>query len=170
MRTLVLSAALALAGLAPAIAQEVNAGGAQGIIAQDFVNRAASGGVFEIQSGELALQHSQDERIRGFAEAMIRDHTANNGDLVAMATNQGLLIPNALAEPHAGMMQAIAGAEGDAFDAAYAENQVAAHEGGVALYGAYAEGGDNEPLIGYARDSLPVLQRHLEQARNLTAQ
>lgn len=170
MRTLVLSAVLALAGLAPAIAQEVTAGGAQGIIAQDFVNRAASGGLFEVRSSELALQRSQDDAIRGFAETMIRDHTANNGDLLAMATNQGLLIPDELAEPHAGMMAAIESAGGDGFDAAYAEGQVAAHEAAIALYGAYVENGDNDLLIGYARDSLPVLQQHLEQARNLAAQ
>ena len=170
MRTLALSAALALASLAPVIAQEVNAGGARGIIAQDFVNQAASGGLFEIRSSELALQRSQDERTRAFAEMMIRDHTANSGDLAAMATNQGLLIPDELAPPHAEMMQAVEAAQGEAFDAAYAENQVAAHEAAVALYGSYAEGGDNDLLIGYARDSLPVLQQHLEQARELAAQ
>jgi len=169
MKALVLSAALGLAGIGAAGAQEVNAGGAQGIIAQDFVNQAASGGLFEVRSSELALQRSQDDRIREFAGMMIRDHGGNNGDLVAMATNQGLLIPNELADPHAGMMQAIQTAEGDGFDAAYAENQVAAHEAAVALYGSYAEGGDNDLLIGYARDSLPVLQQHLEQARKLTA-
>lgn len=81
--------------------------GAQGIVAQDFVSRAASGGLFELRSGELALQRSRDDRIRSFGGTMIRDHRANNGDLVAMATNQGLLIPDELAEPDAGMMQAI---------------------------------------------------------------
>lgn len=87
MRRLVLSAALALAGLAPALGQEVAAGGAQGIIAQDFANQAASGGLFEMKSSELALQRAQDDGVRSFAEMMIRDHTANSGDLVAMATN-----------------------------------------------------------------------------------
>lgn len=170
MRTLVLSAALALAGLGPAPAQEVTAGGAQGIIAQDFVNQAASGGLFEIRSSELALQRAQGAGVRSFAETMIRDHTATSGDLVAMATNQGLLVPDELAPPHAGMMQEVEAAQGPDFDAAYARAQVAAHEAAVALYGAYAEGGDNDLLIGYARDSLPVLQQHLEQARGLATQ
>ena len=170
MKALVLSAALALAAAGGAAAQEVNAGGAQGIIAQDFVNRAGSGGLFELQSSELALQRSQDEGVRAFAEAMIRDHSANNGDLVGLATNQGLLMPDRLGEPHAGMMQEVEAAQGADFDAAYARAQVAAHEAAVALYGAYAEGGDNDLLIGYARDSLPVLQQHLEQARGLATQ
>lgn len=170
MRTLALSAALALAGLAPAQAQEVNAGGAQGILAQEFVNQAGSGGLFEVSSSELALQRSQDEGIRAFAETMIRDHTANSGDLAAMATNQGLLIPDKLGPPHAAMLEEIEAASGADFDAAYARNQVAAHEAAVALYGSYAEGGDNDLLIGYARESLPVLQQHLEHAQGLAAQ
>lgn len=48
MKTLFLSAAVGLASLGTAWAQDMTA--------QDFVTQAASGGLFEVQSSELALQ------------------------------------------------------------------------------------------------------------------
>ena len=77
MKTLILSAAFGLATM--------GAAWAQGMTAQDFVNQAASGGLFEVQSSELALQRSQDAKVQEFANQMITDHTANNQELMATA-------------------------------------------------------------------------------------
>lgn len=162
MRTLVLAAALGLAGM--------GAAWAQGMTAQDFVNKAGSGGMFEVQSSELALQRSQDAKVQEFANMMIKDHTANNEELMAIAKNQSLMAPAELMPPHSDMMQAVQAVEGDGFDAAYAQNQVTAHESAVDLFKTYSEGGDNEALVAYAKKSLPVLQQHLEQAQGLGAQ
>ncbi|MBV0893341.1 DUF4142 domain-containing protein [Paracoccus sp. Z118] len=162
MRTLFLSAAFGLATL--------GAAWAQGTTAQDFVNQAASGGLFEVQSSELALQRSQNADVQEFANQMITDHTANNEELAAVAQAQNLTVPAELAGPHAEMMQSLQDAEGDAFDAAYIQNQVTAHETAVTLYQTYADGGDNEALVAYAQKSLPVLQQHLEHAQGMAGQ
>lgn len=162
MKTLLLSAAIGLAGMGAAWAQNMTA--------QDFVTQAASGGLFEVQSSELARQHAQNAEIQEFASQMIADHGANNQELMTAAQAENLTMPADLAPPHAEMMQALQGAEGAAFEAAYVQNQVAAHETAVALYQAYAEGGDNEALMAYARKSLPVLQQHLEHAQALGGQ
>lgn len=162
MRTLVLSTALGLA--------TIGAAWAQGMTAQDFVNQAASGGLFEVQSSELALQRSQDAEVQQFANQMITDHTANNQELMATAQSAGLTVPAAIASPHAELMQSLEGAEGDAFDTTYAQAQTTAHETAVTLYQTYAQGGDNQALVAYAEKSLPVLQQHLEHAQQLAAQ
>lgn len=158
MRTLILSTALGLA--------TIGAAWAQGMTAQDFVNQAASGGLFEVQSSELALQKSQDANVQEFAKQMITDHTANNQELIATAQAEGLTVPTQISSPQAELMQTIQGAEGDAFDTAYVQAQTTAHEA-VTLYQTYAQGGDNQALVAYAQKSLPALQQHLEHVQGM---
>ncbi|PAU97215.1 DUF4142 domain-containing protein [Paracoccus salipaludis] len=159
MRTLILSTALGLA--------TIGAAWAQGMTAQDFVNQAASGGLFEVQSSELALQKSQDANVQEFAKQMITDHTANNQELIATAQAEGLTVPTQISSPQAELMQTIQGAEGDAFDTAYVQAQTTAHETAVTLYQTYAQGGDNQALVAYAQKSLPALQQHLEHVQGM---
>lgn len=159
MRTLILSTALGLA--------TIGAAWAQGMTAQDFVNQAASGGLFEVQSSELALQKSQDANVQEFAKQMITDHTANNQELMATAQAEGLTVPTQISSPQAELMQTIQGAEGDAFDTAYVQAQTTAHETAVTLYQTYAQGGDNQALVAYAQKSLPALQQHLEHVQGM---
>ena len=159
MRTLILSTALGLATM--------GAAWAQGMTAQDFVNQAASGGLFEVQSSELALQKSQDANVQEFAKQMITDHTANNQELIATAQAEGPTVPTQISSPQAELMQTIQGAEGDAFDTAYVQAQTTAHETAVTLYQTYVQGGDNQALVAYAQKSLPALQQHLEHVQGM---
>ena len=56
------------------------------------------------------------------------------------------------------------------FDSLYTEMQVQAHEQAVDLFSSYAEQDDREPLREFAATTLPVLEEHLEQARELQQQ
>lgn len=159
MRTLILSTALGLATMGAAWAQAMTA--------QDFVNQAASGGLFEVQSSEMALTASQDAEVQQFANQMIADHTANNQELMATAQAEGLTMPTQISSPHAELMDTLQGAQGDAFDTAYMQAQTTAHETAVTLYQTYAQNGDNQALVAYAQKSLPVLQQHLEHAQGM---
>lgn len=161
MRTVVYATAFTLAGASFALAQEMSA--------QDFVNEAASGGMFEVQSSELALERAQGDEVKAFAQMMVTDHTANNEELKAAAEAEGLTVPTEIEGAAAENMEAVEAAEGEGFDAVYAERQVAQHEAAVQLFEAYAQTGMEEALKAYAEKSLPVLQQHLEQAQGLTA-
>lgn len=161
MRTLFIAAALSLAG-GMAFAQDMSA--------QDFVNEAASGGLFEVQSSQLALERAQADAVKTFAQQMVTDHTANNQELQTTAQAEGLTVPTEITGPNAENLQAVQAAEGDGFDSVYAARQTAAHEAAVKLYQGYAESGDNAALVAYAKKSLPVLEQHLEHAKALPGQ
>ncbi|TJU93145.1 MAG: DUF4142 domain-containing protein, partial [Mesorhizobium sp.] len=68
--------------------------------AQDFVDKAAVGGKFEVDSSQLALNKVQDQSIKDFAQMMIRDHGAANTKLQAVAGEQKLKVPAALDAQH----------------------------------------------------------------------
>src|SRR4051794_376485 len=78
MRRLVAPLALAgiLVGLPPARAADN---------AQDFVAKAAQGGLFEVESSEAIQGKAQDPRINDFAQTMIKDHGAANAKLQTIA-------------------------------------------------------------------------------------
>ena len=57
--------------------------------------------------------------------------------------------------------------DGPAFDKAYVEAQLKGHEETVALFQAYANGGDNARIKQFAKDLLPTLQMHLEHVRKI---
>ncbi len=59
--------------------------------------------------------------------------------------------------------------DGENFDEAYANNQVVAHEQTIELYRDYVEGGDNPDLKQFAQQTLPKLEEHLKQAKELQA-
>jgi putative membrane protein len=77
------------------VAPGLFAGGAmaQEMSAQDFVTEAASGGLFEVQSSQLALEQAQRDDVRTFAQQMVADHTAANDELATVAGELGLTMP-----------------------------------------------------------------------------
>ena len=75
--------------------------------------------------------------------------------------------PDALDARHKAMLDDLAKKEGPAFDKAYVEAQLKGHEETVALFQAYASGGDNPRIKQFARDLLPTLQMHLEHVRKI---
>ncbi len=52
---------------------------------ESFVEKAAHGGIAEVQLAQLAQQTSPNDQVRQFARKMIDDHTPNNQQLVKLA-------------------------------------------------------------------------------------
>ncbi|MBJ6126810.1 DUF4142 domain-containing protein [Microvirga splendida] len=144
---------------------------AQQVSASDFVNRAAMGNQFEIQSSQLAQQKGQNERVRQFAQRMIQDHTAAGDRLQSMVQGmQGVTMPSSLDQRHQQMLQTLQNASGPGFDRNYVQLQIGAHRDAVALYDQYAQNGDNQQLKQFAQQTLPTLREHLQQAQQIQTQ
>jgi putative membrane protein len=162
-RLLLASAAAALFTASAAVAQMATPA------AQDFVTMAAMSDMFEIQSSQIALEKAQSDEVKEFAEQMIEDHTAASQKLKAAVeeSGDGYTIPDDLSGEHEQQLEALEGASGEDFDAAYIEAQVAAHEQALALMTSYAEGGDEEALKEHAETTRPVIAEHYEHVQQL---
>jgi predicted outer membrane protein/sporulation protein YlmC with PRC-barrel domain len=142
--------------------------GAQVPAAADFVNRAAISNMFEIQSSQLAQQKAQNDRVRQFAQSMVRDHTAAGDKLKSSAQGiQGATIPSSLDQPHQQMVQTLQSASGPGFDRDYVQMQVTAHRDAVSLFDQYAQNGDNQQLKQFAQQTLPTLREHLQSVEQI---
>ncbi|WP_214477220.1 DUF4142 domain-containing protein [Mesorhizobium sp. dw_380] len=136
--------------------------------AQDFVDKAAVGGKFEVDSSQIALSKVQDQSIKDFAQMMIRDHGAANAKLQTVAGEQKLKVPPALDAQHQGDLDKLKNAPAP-IDPAYLDMQVKAHGDAVKLFENYASGGDNVALKTFAQQTVDTLTMHQQTIEKIAA-
>jgi putative membrane protein len=73
-------------------------------------------------------------------------------------------------DKHAAQFDKLQNAQGEAFDKAYVEAQLLAHQEALKLMQSYAQTGDSQPLKAHAAKVSPIVQRHLEHAEKLAGQ
>ena len=136
------------------------------IDADDFFEEASAMGVAEIETGRIALEESENAEVRAFAERMIKDHAAANKKMAEIAAEKDLEISDEAKLMDRARTMILDARDGESFDDAYANNQVAAHERSIELF-ERATRSDDAEVAAFAKKTLPKLQEHLEEARKL---
>lgn len=135
-----------------------------------FAERAASSNQFEIQSSQLALEMSQTEEVRSFAEMMVADHQAAGEKMKTAASAEGVAPAESLMPDHQSQLDNLSGLSAEEFDAAYLAAQLAAHVEAVMLFEGYANQGQDGALKDFAAETLPKLQDHKAKVEPLAQQ
>ena len=164
MRTLPLAClAVGLVGVAavPAHADLTNAD-------RSFLERAASGGLAEVQTAQLAQQRSSSPQVKQFANRIITDHTQANTELLQIAQDQNITLPEQPSSKDASTYRRLIGLNGTAFDQAYAQAEVGDHQQDIALFRKEAQSGQDAALKSFAQKTLPILIQHLQLAQSLS--
>lgn len=133
-----------------------------------FVDTASAKGMAEIQTSQLALDKSQSDDVKSFAQTMITDHTAANQKLAAIATSLNLKTASE-AEMMDKAKKMILQYRDGSFDKAYTTNQVKAHQQTIKLFQDEIKTSQTPELTAFAKDTLPKLQEHLKMAKQLQA-
>lgn len=136
------------------------------IDADDFVEEVSAKGIAEVESAKMALEKSKAADVQAFAKKIISDHTAVNGDLAGIAKRKNLEVSDDAALTARAKQFVLKLRDGQSFDEAYAENQVAAHESTIALFERAAISDDIE-IAAFAKKTLPELKNHLQIAKEL---
>ena len=126
-----------------------------------FVEQASSGGAYEVQASQLALQKTQDAHVRMIAQHMIQDHTTANQQLNQVAQQKGLTANTAPNADQKQMINELQGLNGSDFDQKYISQQTQAHKDTIALFQNEVSNGSDPMLKGWAAQTLPTLQEHL---------
>jgi putative membrane protein len=139
------------------------------LFAPGYMSMAGSSDQFEIQSGQLALQMSQNAAVRNIANMMIADHTRSTQMVMAAAQSAGLTPPPpAILPQHQALLdQERAAGMGPAFDMAFQQIQIQAHQQALQLHQNYAASGDVPALRTVAGQIVPVVQMHLNALQSL---
>lgn len=100
-----------------------------------FMSKAGASDLYEIESSRLALEKSQRDDVRRFAQMMINDHTNTTQQLTAAAQAAGMSPPPPKLTPkQAGMIDKLRGASASAFDSTYLAQQTGAHDKALKLH------------------------------------
>lgn len=132
-----------------------------------FVEKAAEGGVAEVQMAQLAQQKADNADVKQFAQTMIDDHTPNNEQLAKLATAKGLTPPtdpNAMQQKMLTHLQGLSGAQ---FDKAYVKGQVKAHATMLKLFQTEAKTTKDPDLKSFAEQTVTAIEHHLSMAQGL---
>jgi putative membrane protein len=132
-----------------------------------FVKEAASGGMAEVQLGKLA-QKSENAEVKSFADRMVRDHTAANEQLTAIAGSLGVELPKALDSEHGRIREKLQTLHGKAFDEQYMHAMVEDHNKAVKLFQQEERTGHSAELKQFAQKTLPTLEEHQKMALQLS--
>jgi putative membrane protein len=136
----------------------------------DFMLQAWSESAEQLAVARLALERSRDVRVRQFATALVRDHTAANLRLQKLAALRGLGIPAVVRQGHAAHYPRLQALRDFAFDRQFVAQVLRSHKQALALYRTEAASGKDETLVRFASDEIPKLRKHVARAEALRAQ
>jgi putative membrane protein len=152
---------------APALAKEKAAAGAA-MSDQQFVDFAAQTDMVEANLGQMAGSVGSAQPVKDYGQMLTADHTKDFGQLYSVAHQANLNMPSAIDAAHnKAMIDPFQKLTGTAFDHRFAHEMVAGHTKAIAIYKKEAADAQNPALKSYAEQALPVLEKHLEDAKGL---
>jgi putative membrane protein len=142
----------------------------------EIAHIAYTAGAIDIEAAKLALERSQDPKVRAFAETMLRDHEAVNAKALALVQKLNVTpAPNSVSASLSEQAQATLGRlsplQGAAFDLAYAENEAAFHRTvNGALGSTLIPSADNAELKALLEAGRSLFGEHQAHAEHLAAE
>jgi len=134
---------------------------------KSFIKDAASAGLVEVQLGQLARDRGSAPEVKDFGDLMVRDHGKADGELKALAASNNLKLPVQVERKHTLMLARLSEFSGKAFDRKYLQAMVAHHLKNIARFKKAIRQVKDQDLNAWAVSTLPVLQEHLQLARDL---
>src|SRR6185437_13422330 len=134
---------------------------------QKFVDFAAQTDMAEAHLGQLAQEQASGQDVKDYAQMLTTDHTDDYNKLTAAATKAGATVPKGLDAAHDKMIAPFEKLKGASFDRRFERDMVAGHTKAIAEYKKEETDGQSADLKAYATAALPVLEKHLQAAKDL---
>jgi putative membrane protein len=165
------SASAALVGIAllalGLLAPSANAATTISTADQDFMLAAAQGGMTEVTLGELASTNGVRDDVKSFGQMMVKDHTAINDDLKALAAQKGVTLPDSLDATHQAMVDKLTALTGPEFDDAYIKGMIKAHQKDATAFKTEFVATQDADIKSFLDKSIPVVEAHLQHVKAL---
>lgn len=134
---------------------------------REFMTKAAHAGIAEVKAGKMALEKSENEDVRQFAQRMIDDHTKASDELKELAKNKGVTLPTEPNEDQKETADELSKLSGDDFDSEYMDAQISDHETVIDFFEDEVDSGSDSDVVAFAKKTLPTLKSHLEMAKKI---
>ncbi len=132
-----------------------------------FAVKTADNGMLEVQLSEYAAKNATSKKVKDLAKNMVKDHTAANKELMAMAATKNITLPAALGESNQKTYNDITKKTGTDFDKAYVEQIVSGHKDAISDFESQAKDSKDADIKAWAGKTLPALIHHLDMAKTI---
>lgn len=132
-----------------------------------FAKKAAQGDMTEVKLGQLAQDKGTADSVKKFGQRMVEDHSEAGNELKRAAGQENIALPNAISAKDRAVYDSLSKLSGAAFDRAYARDMVRDHEEDIAEFNKEASSGQNPTIKDFASQTLPTLEDHLKQAKEM---
>jgi len=158
--TIGLAAAVAL-GASSAFAQDKKAEKAS----TDFIKTAIQHNYAEIDAGQMAQEKGKNPAVKEFGAMMAKDHGEANAKAQSVASQLNVDPPKSADMMHKASSLKLKAMSGDSFDRSYINDMVKDHEADVKKY--RQQSAKSDPTGAMAKELLPVLEKHLAEAKKI---
>ena len=133
----------------------------------EFLTKAASGGMLEVELGKVVAQRATTAAAKQFAQQMVTDHTKANKELKALAAKKNITLPASLGDDQKKVYDEVLAEKGTKLDQKYISEMVDDHEEDVKEFReASTKAGDPE-VKALATKTLPMLEMHLAMVKKI---
>ncbi len=133
---------------------------------KSFMEKAASGGMAEVEQGKLAQQKAQAPEVKQFADRMVQDHTKANDELKQIARSSQVQLPDKMDESAQKEMDKLQKLSGAQFDQEYMKHEVSDHKKDVKEFQKEAKSAKDPDVKRFASQTAPTLGEHLKMAQD----
>lgn len=137
---------------------------------QKMMRDIAHANISEIAAGKLALEKSQSDDVKSYAQKMIDDHTKAQQELQTLADSKGVKLPTEPDAKHKAMAKMLSALKGEAFDKRYLkQGGLNDHENAHKLLERVQAKAKDADLQAYAAKTIVAVDQHLTLAQQTAA-
>lgn len=134
---------------------------------KDFIKKAASGGMMEVEAGQLAKTKGQSQEVKDFGSRMVTDHGKANDELKTLAQQKNVPLPTKLEHKHKSVVDKLNKVSGADFDKKYMSEMVKDHKADVEEFRKASQKVKDPEVKAWVEKTLPVLEQHLQNAKEV---
>lgn len=133
----------------------------------EFVSKAASGGMMEVELGRMASQKARSADVKEFARKMITDHSNANDDLKVLAKGKNIAVPDSMMDEHRSKVDDLSKVKAEDFDKEYMSMMVDDHEKDIKEFEDAAQNNQDPDVKEWAGKTVVKLRNHLTMAKRI---
>jgi len=133
----------------------------------DFMVKAASGGMLEVELGKLAQTHASKQGVKDFGSMMVADHSKGGDLLKSLATRKRVVLPDSISNDQKKERDNLMKKHGAEFDRSYISLMVKDHKDDIDEFEKAAKNVNDADIRAFAANNVGMLKMHLDSAQRL---
>ena len=134
---------------------------------KDFVKKSLQGNMAEVQLGQLALQKSNNDDVKQFAQKMVDDHTKLGDQMKQVAQQLHVKPPDSPSSKEKAIVAKLQALNGEEFDKAYIKEMVKDHQQDDKEFKEEAKNSPNAGMKQLVSQDEQVISHHLEMIEQI---